>query len=149
MIRATTPDHAAPNHAASAPGPARPGGRFLAGLTRLFALIGLALVVAIVGVGVNDILSTDRTRGGYEPPYTGYTGTPIQADEVALEGDTIVIRGAVVDSEISCRSGMWVFDLLGVDIPYRTVSPRALAIHRPQEFCRTGGFNTAAWDQGQ
>ena len=143
MISVTTTDRAAP-----APAPARPGERILAGLTRLFALIGLALVVAIGGAGLNDILSTDRTSGGYEPPYTGYTGTPIQADEVALEGDTIVIRGNVVDSEISCRSGMWVFDVLGVDIPYRTVSPRALAVHRPQAFCRTGGFDTAAWDQG-
>lgn len=137
------------DHGARAGRPARPRGRLLAGITRLFALLGLALSATIVGVGVNDILSTDRTSGGYEPPYTGYTGTPIQADEVALEGDTIVIRGNVVDSEISCRSGMWVFDVLGVDIPYRTVSPRALAIHRPQAFCRAGGFDTAAWDQGQ
>lgn len=143
MIRTAAPDRATPTDH-----PAHPGRRILAGLTRFFALIGLTLVVAIVGTGVNDILSTDRTSGGYEPPYTGYTGTPIQADEVALEGDTIIIRGNVVDSEISCRTGMWVFDILGIDIPYRTVSPRALAIHRPQEFCRVGGFDTAAWDQG-
>lgn len=143
MISTATPDRAAPT-----PRPARQGRRILAGLTRLFALLGLVLVVAILGLGANDILSTDRTSGGYEPPYTGYTGTPIQADEVALEGDTIVIRGNVVDSEISCRTGMWVFDILGVDIPYRPVSPRALTIHRPQAFCQAGGFDTAPWDQG-
>jgi hypothetical protein len=143
MISTATPDRVAPTDR-----PSPPGQRLLTGLTRLFALIGLALVVAIVGVGVNDILSTDRTRGGYEPPYTGYTGTPIQADEVALVGETIVIRGNVVDSEISCRTGMWVFDVLGIDIPYRLVSPRALAVHRPQDFCRADGFDTSAWDQG-
>lgn len=143
MIRAATSDRAVRTDR-----PARHGRRILAGLTRFFALLGLVLVVAIVGVGANDILSTDRTSGGYEPPYTGYTGTPIQADEVALEGDTIVIRGNVVDSEISCRTGMWVFDILGVDIPYRPVSPRALTIHRPQEFCQAGGFDTTAWDEG-
>lgn len=114
----------------------------------LLALIGLALPAYLIGAAALDIAGTDQTRGGYEAPYTDFTGTPIQADQVALQDDTLVIRGRVLDSEISCRTGMWVFDIVGFDIPYRTVSERALVIHRPQEVCRAAGFDTTSWDAG-
>jgi hypothetical protein len=113
------------------------------------AVVGIVFLSYLIGAAAIDITSTDQTRGGYEPPYTEFTGTPIQADQVALEGDQLIIRGRVLDSEISCRTGMWVFDIVGFDIPYRTVSERALVVHRPQEFCRAAGFDTTQWDGGR
>jgi hypothetical protein len=66
-----------------------------------------------------------------------------------MENGVIVIRGRVLDSEISCHTGLWVFDVVGFDIPYRMVSERALVVHRPQELCRAAGFDTAQWDGGR
>jgi hypothetical protein len=126
----------------------RRAGSFGRSIVRLFAGIGLLLLAYLIGAAFVDISTTDQTRGGYEPPYTGYTGTPISAEQVALEGDTLVIRGRVLDSEISCRTGMWTFDIVGLDIPYRPVSARALTIHRPQDTCRAAGFDTSSWDSG-
>lgn len=41
------------------------------------AVVGLVLAALLVGGVIADGLSFDRTSGGYEPPYTGYTGEPI------------------------------------------------------------------------
>ena len=41
------------------------------------AVLGFALSLLLVVGFVADIRATDRTSGGYEPPYTGYTGEPI------------------------------------------------------------------------
>ena len=38
----------------------------------VFAGLGLALTLLIIIGAAIDIASFDRTRGGYEPPYTGY-----------------------------------------------------------------------------
>jgi hypothetical protein len=129
--------------------PVKLGARLRRGVLIALTVIGIVLPGYLIGAAVVDIARTDQTRGGYEPPYTGFTGTPIQADQVALEGDQLIIRGRVLDSEISCRTGMWVFDIMGFDIPYRTVSERALVVHRPQEFCRAAGFDTKQWDGGR
>jgi hypothetical protein len=124
------------------------GRRLRRGAVALLAVLGLVFPAYLIGAAAIDVLSTDQTQGGYAPPYTDFTGQPIQADQAALEGDQLVIRGRVLDSEISCRTGMWVFDIVGFDIPYRPVSDRALVIHRPQDFCGAAGFDTAAWDKG-
>jgi hypothetical protein len=45
--------------------------------TRLLAAIGAAAsVLFAVGLAL-DVRAFDGTRGGHEPPYTDYTGTPI------------------------------------------------------------------------
>jgi hypothetical protein len=124
------------------------GARLGRSIVVLFAVLGLLGSAYVVGAAVNDIGSFDRTRGGYEPPYTGFTGTPIQRDEIALEGELVVMRGRVIDSEMSCTTGAWSFNLLGFSIPYRTVSERALVVHQPQVFCRENGFDTGVWDLG-
>lgn len=53
-----------------------------------FAAAGFALVELLATGVVIDVLSFDRTSGGYEPPYTGYTGEPIdwEAGYVSDEG---------------------------------------------------------------
>ena len=40
----------------------------------IFAALGLVLTLLIIIGAAIDIATFDRTRGGYEPPYTGYTG---------------------------------------------------------------------------
>lgn len=125
------------------------GTRIRRSLVTFLAVVGFVMPTYLIGAAFIDIATTDQTRGGYTAPYTDFTGTPIQPEQAALEGDQLVIRGRVLDSEISCRTGMWVFDIVGFDIPYRPVSERALVIHRPQDFCRAAGFDTAAWDLGR
>lgn len=44
---------------------------------KALALFG-ALMLVVIALGViADIRSFDETRGGYEPPYTCFTGEPI------------------------------------------------------------------------
>lgn len=55
---------------------------------RTLAAVG---AVSLVGLGVGaavDISGFDRTSGGYEAPYTGWTGTPTEweAGDVTPEG---------------------------------------------------------------
>lgn len=51
--------------------------RFGAVLARVFAGLGFATMVLLAVGIVADYRGFDRTRGGYEPPYTGCTGEPI------------------------------------------------------------------------
>lgn len=99
------------------------------------------LLVAILATGVViDVLSFDRTKGGYEPPYTGYTGEP--ADWTAAEITPSGMRktGYVMDVLFNCTSGMMHFRVLGMSIPFRKFSPRALVVHKPREACLERGF---------
>ncbi len=110
--------------------------RVLRGVVYLFALVGAVLTLYLGSALALDAGNLDRTRGGYEPPYTGYTGEPLRFDEVALTAEGGVMRGRVLDSLIDCRTGGWRFDILGFVIDYRGVSERALVVHQPQVLCR-------------
>ncbi|MDN3523556.1 hypothetical protein [Halomonas ramblicola] len=44
---------------------------------KVLTLKVLALFGALMLGVIADIRSFDETRGGYEPPYTGFTGEPI------------------------------------------------------------------------
>ena len=44
-------------------------------IERGFAVVGLVLSSLFVAGFVADIRAADETRGGYEPPYDGWTGT--------------------------------------------------------------------------
>lgn len=117
-------------------------------VVRLFALVGAVLAV-YVGVALAlDVGNLDRTRGGYEPPYTGFTGEPLRFEEVAVTTEGGVVRGRVLDSLVDCETGVWRFETLGLGFDYRGVSERALVVHKPQEICRRHGFDTSAWDRG-
>lgn len=122
--------------------------RVLRGGVYLFAFVGAVLTLYLGSALALDARNLDRTRGGYEPPYTGYTGEPLRFDEVALTADGGVVRGRVLDSLIDCRTGGWRFDILGFLIDYRGVSERALVVHKPQVLCRQHGFDTSVWDKG-
>ena len=115
---------------------------------RTFTLASAAALLYVVWALAVDVANLDRTRGGYRPPYTAYTGEPLRFEDVAVTADGGVVRGRVLDSLLDCRTGGWRFDLLGVVIPYRGVSERARVVHKPQELCRQNGFDTSAWDGG-
>ena len=40
----------------------------------IFTGLGLVLTFLLIIGATNDFASFDRTKGGYEPPYEGYTG---------------------------------------------------------------------------
>jgi hypothetical protein len=107
---------------------------------RSLAAAGATLLV-LIGTGVVlDVTAFDRTRGGYEPPYTGYSGTPVDWDTLDVTATGMARRGHVVNVLVDCSSGMMSFEVLRLEIPFREFSPRALAVHRPREACERRGF---------
>ena len=101
------------------------------------ALILLAMLAGIAA----DIRSFDRTRGGYSAPYTDFTGTPIDWSEVETTATGMLRRGWVIDFAADCTSGMITGRFLGLGIPFRPFSERAIAVHRPREACTERGFS--------
>lgn len=108
-----------------------------------FAVLGVVLTIGIVGGFVIDVLSFDGTSGGYEPPYTEYSGQPIDWDAETFTTLTGMVKpGYVVDFYLDCTSGMISLELFNlVTIEYREVSDRAIAVHQPQDACRERGFD--------
>ncbi|WP_434986347.1 hypothetical protein [Vreelandella zhaodongensis] len=106
-----------------------------------FALIGFVSVLLLCIGLVMDFRSIDQTQGGYEPPYTDFTGQPIRWQALDTTATGMVHRGYVVDVLIDCRSGMMAFDVFGLEIPWRHFSERALVIHNPGDACKERGFS--------
>ncbi len=108
---------------------------------KTFILLALALAVGLVAAGaIADFRSFDRTKGGYDPPYTGYTGEPTDWSEGTVTAEGFFRDGYVLDVYANCASGMITFGLLGMKIPFRKFSPRAIAVHKPREACAEQGF---------
>tara|TARA_R110000850_G_scaffold104660_1_gene215219 strand:+ start:40 stop:408 length:369 start_codon:yes stop_codon:yes gene_type:complete len=110
-------------------------------MTAVFALIGFISVLLLCIGFIMDFRSFDQTQGGYEPPYTDFTGQPIRWQELDTTTTGMVHRGYVVDVLINCRSGMMTFDVFGMEIPFRRFSERALVVHKPREACAERGFS--------
>ena len=106
----------------------------------VFAALGLALTLLIIIGAAIDIASFDRTRGGYEPPYTGYTGQPIDWDEGDVTKTGVVRRGYVLHTLFNCTSGMISVEIFGQRIPFRKVSERGIIVHKPREACAEREF---------
>lgn len=109
-------------------------------VTKSLVCIGIAAIAALV-VGVSlDINGFDTTSGGYEPPYTGFVGAPIQWKELEVTETGVVKRGYIIDTHVNATTGMISFEFLGQGmIGYRPLSERALAVHKPREaFIRLG-----------
>lgn len=108
--------------------------------TRILAAIG-ALAVVGTGAGVvRDVLDFDNTTGGYEAPYTGWTGTPIDWAAGGITRTGFHKPGSVVDVDLDCTTGMVTFTAFGLSYDWRQVSDRAIAVHRPREACTAAGF---------
>ena len=112
-------------------------------LARTFAAFGALSAVLLVAGLVKDVRSFDGTSGGYEAPYTDYTGEPIDWARLDVTADGMAHRGHVVNVLIDCTSGMMRFELFKAEIPFRAFSDRALAVHKPREACRARGFRPA------
>ena len=105
----------------------------------LLAMTGAALIAVLAGAAA-DIGSFDRTRGGYEPPYQGFTGEPIDWSTVETTATGMLRRGWVIDFLADCTTGMMHGRILGLEIPFRPFSQRAIVVHRPREACEDRGF---------
>lgn len=106
-----------------------------------FASIGLLSVTLFVAGLALDAGGFDNTQGGYEPPYEGWTGTPTDWDAGDTTPTGMARRGYVANLLVDCTTGMISFQIYGLTIPFRTFSPRALAVHKPREACIERGFN--------
>ena len=103
---------------------------------------GISIALFVIGFWL-DFQDFDRTRGGYEPPYEGVVGDPI--DWFALDRTTtgLVKRGYVVNTLVDGTSGMISFEIYGIEVPFRELSERALVVHRPREAFKELGFDPA------
>lgn len=106
-----------------------------------FAALGFVLTALLVGGLVADALSFDRTSGGYEPPYTGYTGEPIDWEMGHVTDEGFFKDGYVLDVYVNCTTGMVSFEVFQQRWDWRELSERALVVHRPAEACERAGFS--------
>ncbi len=104
------------------------------------ALAGLGVTALIIGAAI-DICGFDRTRGGYEPPFDDWTGTPIDWSEVTTTPTGMLREGFVIDFLADCTTGMIHGRIAGITIPFRPFSERAIAVHKPREACIARGFS--------
>ena len=105
----------------------------------IISALAVVLVLLVSSVAV-DFMSFDRTKGGYEPPNTGYTGEPVNWNEGRVTVIGFYRDGYVVDTIFDCTSGEISFNLIGIDIPFRKVSERGIVVHKPREVCTERGF---------
>lgn len=109
---------------------------------RALAVLGsVALVALSVGL-TTDLTRFDPTSGGYEAPYTDYSGQPIDWDADTYDTPTGMVRtGHVVDVHVDCTSGMISLEVLGIaSVDFRELSERAIAVHEPRPACEERGF---------
>ena len=105
-----------------------------------FAFIGFAAVVLLsVGLWL-DIRDFDTTSGGYEAPYAGVTGEPVDWFAMDKTPSGIAKRGYVVNVLVNATTGMITLEIFGQKIPFRQFSGRALAVHKPREAFIAMGF---------
>lgn len=105
------------------------------------AVLGFVLTVLLAGGLVADGLSFDRTSGGYEPPYTSYTGEPIDWEAAHVTEEGFFKDGYVLDLYVDCTTGMVSFEVYGQRWDWRKLSERALVVHRPAEACERASFS--------
>jgi hypothetical protein len=123
------------------------GKRILRIVSIFFSIVGLLFAVWFVTGFLQDLSTGDETTGGYEYPYAGWSGTPIDYDAWYVTRTGLFEEGRVVHQDLNCTTGQLTFRLLGlVDIPFRELSDRAKVVHQPQVYCRALGFDTSAWD---
>ena len=107
----------------------------------VLAVLGFVLTALVLGGLVADGLSFDRTSGGYEPPYTDYTGEPIDWEATHVTEEGFFKDGYVLDLYVDCTTGMVSFEVYGQRWDWRELSGRALVVHRPAEACEREGFS--------
>lgn len=99
----------------------------------------VALLLLNLGLFL-DYRNFDRTSGGYEAPYTDYSGTPIDWDAAHVSSSGMVRTGYVLNTHVDCTTGMVSFEMYGQRVNWRKLSPRAVVVHQPREACLERGF---------
>lgn len=113
----------------------------LARAARWVVLACIAPTILIVAGIAADYSSFDSTQGGYEAPYTGWTGTPVNFDAAYRGEEGFYKRGYIVDFKLNCTTGMVTFIALNlVSFDWQVVSARALKVHKPRESCIKHGY---------
>lgn len=121
--------------------------RVFEGLKTVFSVIGLLFSLWFVASLVLDLLEVDQTSGGYEYPYQGWTGSPIDYTQWYTTQAGMFNRGRVIDQHLDCTSGQLLISILGVvHFDFRPFSDRAKVVHQPQVSCWQRGFDTSLWD---
>jgi len=110
-------------------------------IIKVFAAFGL-IAVLLVSLGLYlDIREMDHTEGGYEAPYTGVTGTPIDWHAMDLTATGLVRRGHVLNFIVNGTTGMISLEMFGISFKARQLSERAIAVHKPRQAFIERGFS--------
>lgn len=118
----------------------------LRGFTGLLAVVGLATIIYLVAGLAVDISEFDQTSGGYDYPFDGWTGTPVDYSEMFITPEGMYKRGRVIDLYFNCETGMISYSFLSLGRgDFREFSDRAKAVHQPQIACQEFGFDTSTW----
>ena len=96
---------------------------------KLFALTGLTLVLIIIAGIYLDIQGFDQTKGGYEPPFIGVIGKPVDWDRMDLTSSGLTKRGYVINVLVNGTTGMISFEIFKQKIDWQVFSERALIVH--------------------
>ena len=105
-----------------------------------FAVTGFILTVLFCLALYLDIRAMDRTKGGYQAPYTSVTGETLDWGSMDLTATGVVRRGYVLNFIVNATSGMISLQLLGIEFEARKLSPRAIVVHKPREAFMRMGF---------
>ncbi len=99
----------------------------------LFALLAFGLYL--------DVSDFDQTKGGYEAPYEGVTGDPVDWYSMDRTPTGLAKRGHVMNVLVDGSTGMISFQIFKRKIDFRPFSERALIIHKPREAFIALGFS--------
>jgi|TARA_B110000967_G_scaffold202236_1_gene240745 hypothetical protein len=112
----------------------------------IFSVVGIFAILALALGLFADIRSADSTKGGYEYPFTGWSGKTIDFSAMYQTSDGLYKSGYVVDQFFNCNTGMISWEILGViKGEFRKFSERAIVVHKPQNECKARGFNSDSW----
>ena len=109
--------------------------------TRVLAGVGALTLAGLTVATVVDVSGFDRTSGGYDAPYVGWTGTPTDWDAADVTDEGFRGRGIVLSTTLDCTTGMIGIEAFGASVDYRVVSERAIVVHQPREACVRHGFS--------
>ena len=105
-----------------------------------FAFFGyLSFALFIVGIAL-DVSDFDNTQGGYEAPYTDFTGKPVDWLLMDKTPTGLVKRGHIINVHVNGTTGMISFEIFRHSVNFRPFSERALIVHRPREALAAMGF---------
>ncbi|MFT5598582.1 MAG: hypothetical protein ACI823_001660 [Chitinophagales bacterium] len=112
----------------------------------IFLILGMLTVLLLVLGLITDIRSADSTKGGYEYPFTGWSGKTIDFAAMYQTNEGLYKSGYVIDKFFNCNTGMISWEILGViKGEFRQFSERAIVVHKPQDECKVRGFNSDSW----